>query len=92
VRCRQGERSRRPSRASAPRSGTGCWCRAGRRARLSRIHDAAIKALAAPENRKTIDGAGAAVEGPAPQAFKARMEREYNAWGDIVAKVGVTEE
>jgi tripartite-type tricarboxylate transporter receptor subunit TctC len=59
---------------------------------IARIHDAAIKALAVPQNRKSIDAAGAMVQGTTAEALKARMAREYKVWGDIVAEVGVTEE
>ncbi|QDL38607.1 Bug family tripartite tricarboxylate transporter substrate binding protein [Rhodoferax sediminis] len=59
---------------------------------VARINDAALKALAVPENRKIIESAGAAAEGSTPEAFKSRMEREYKAWGEIVAQVGVTED
>lgn len=59
---------------------------------VTRLHDAALKALALPDVRKVIDSAGAAPVGTTPQAMKARMEREYKSWGEIIAKVGVTED
>jgi tripartite-type tricarboxylate transporter receptor subunit TctC len=59
---------------------------------ITRLHDAALKALASPEVRKTIDSAGAAPVGTTPGAMQARMEREYKSWGEIITRVGVTED
>jgi tripartite-type tricarboxylate transporter receptor subunit TctC len=59
---------------------------------VARIHDATVKVLAAPQTKAAFEAAGAGVAGTSSQAFKARMEREYKAWGEIVTKVGVTED
>jgi tripartite-type tricarboxylate transporter receptor subunit TctC len=59
---------------------------------VARLQDAALKALAVPDVRKIIDAAGAAPMGTTAQDLKARMEREYKSWGEIIAKVGVTED
>lgn len=57
---------------------------------VARIQGAAVKAVSVPAVRTTIEAAGAEAIGSSSQAFKAQMEREYQDWGEIIAKVGIT--
>lgn len=66
--------------------------RGTRREIVDRLYQAIERAVSTPEMKARFEAAGTGVALLAPDAFKARMQREYQAWGEIIPKLGISEE
>lgn len=59
------------------------------RAAIVRLHEAATRALRAPEVREKLEAAGYQIIGSAPEEFAAYIKAETSKWGGVVAKAGI---
>lgn len=56
---------------------------------LDKLHAAAVEALKDEELRKRSESEGAVPILEGPEAFAARISREYEAWGGIIKQIGL---
>ena len=56
---------------------------------ISRLHDAAIKALRSPDVKAKLEAAGNDLIGSSPDEFAAYIRSELKKWADVVAAAGI---
>jgi tripartite-type tricarboxylate transporter receptor subunit TctC len=59
------------------------------RTAIVRLHEAAAKALRAPDVKEKLEAAGYQIIGSAPDEFAAYIKAETSKWGAVVAKAGI---
>jgi tripartite-type tricarboxylate transporter receptor subunit TctC len=55
---------------------------------IARLHDAAVKALAAPDVREKLTAQGAEPVGSTPEQFRAYIKAEIDKWGPVARASG----
>jgi len=53
------------------------------------LHKAILKAMDAPEFRRVVIEAGLDFGGETPEVFSARVRRDYQRWGKVIADAGI---
>jgi tripartite-type tricarboxylate transporter receptor subunit TctC len=59
---------------------------------VTRIHDAAVKALAAPDVQQAMARQGLDAESSTPQELAARIRDETKTWGEVIKAAGIKAE
>ena len=59
---------------------------------VTTLYRAIERSVAQPDVKARFESAGTGVALLAPDAFRARMQREHQAWGEIIRKLGISED
>jgi tripartite-type tricarboxylate transporter receptor subunit TctC len=59
---------------------------------VSRIRDAAVKAIERPDVQQVMSGQGLEAESSTPQALAARIRSESKTWADLIKSAGIKAE
>ncbi|MBL8379754.1 MAG: tripartite tricarboxylate transporter substrate binding protein [Burkholderiales bacterium] len=59
---------------------------------VARLHEATVKALAAPDVREKLAAQGAEAVGSSPEEFRAYVRAEIDKWARVIRAAGITAE